>query len=73
VSSEFALHTLTNTARLEQLIEANTALTKTISELATQIHAHVCPWTSSTARWPGETGGTSWRLAWLGVAERAGR
>lgn len=42
VSSEVALHTLTNTARLEELIEANTALTTTISELAKEIHSHVC-------------------------------
>jgi hypothetical protein len=43
VSSEVALHTLTNTGRLEQLSEANTALTRTVSALATQIHAHACP------------------------------
>jgi uncharacterized membrane protein len=42
ISSEVALHTLRNTARLEELIEANTALTATVSDLATQIHAHVC-------------------------------
>jgi hypothetical protein len=42
ISSEVALHTLRNTARLEGLIEANTALTATVSDLATQIHAHVC-------------------------------
>jgi uncharacterized membrane protein len=42
ISSEVALHTLRNTPRLEELIEANTALTATVSELATQIHAHVC-------------------------------
>jgi uncharacterized membrane protein len=42
VSSEVAIHTLANTARLEELITANTALTSTIAELAAQIHAHVC-------------------------------
>jgi uncharacterized membrane protein len=42
ISSEVALHTLANTTRLEELIEANTALTETVSALATQIHAHVC-------------------------------
>lgn len=42
ISSEVALHTLGNTARLQELIEANTSLTLTVSELATQIHAHVC-------------------------------
>ncbi len=42
ISSEVALHTLENTARLQELIEANTALTETVSQLATQIHAHIC-------------------------------
>jgi uncharacterized membrane protein len=42
ISSEVALHTLSNTARLEELIKTNTALTTTVSNLATQIHAHVC-------------------------------
>jgi uncharacterized membrane protein len=42
ISSEVALHTLRNTARLEELIEANTALTATVSDLAKQIHAHLC-------------------------------
>lgn len=42
ISSEVALHTLANTAKLQELVEANTALTTTISNLATQIHAHVC-------------------------------
>jgi uncharacterized membrane protein len=42
ISSEVAIHTLTNTATLQGLIEANTALTTTVSELAQQIHAHVC-------------------------------
>jgi uncharacterized membrane protein len=42
ISSEVALHTLANTARLQQLIEANTALTTTVSQLATQIHDHIC-------------------------------
>ncbi len=42
ISSEVATHTLSNTAKLQELIEANTALTQTVSDLATQIHAHVC-------------------------------
>jgi len=42
MSSEVALHTLANTARLQELIEADTALTATVSRLATQIHDHVC-------------------------------
>jgi len=41
ISSEVALHTLTNTAKLQELIEANTALTATVAELATQIHERV--------------------------------
>ncbi|MCW2857478.1 MAG: hypothetical protein JWR52_3093 [Marmoricola sp.] len=42
ISSEVAMHTLENTARLQELIEANTELTETVSKLAVQIHAHVC-------------------------------
>jgi uncharacterized membrane protein len=42
ISAEVALHTLANTARLEELIQANTALTQKVSDLATEIHAHVC-------------------------------
>lgn len=42
ISSEVAIHTLSNTTKLQELIEANTALTKTVSDLATQIHAHIC-------------------------------
>lgn len=42
ISSEVALHTLKNTAELQALIEANTALTETVSRLSTEIHAHVC-------------------------------
>lgn len=42
VSSEVALHTLANTARLQELIEANTALTTTVAQLAQRIHDHVC-------------------------------
>jgi uncharacterized membrane protein len=42
ISSEVAQHTLANTAKLQQLIEANTALTQTVSTLATQIRDHVC-------------------------------
>jgi hypothetical protein len=38
----FSLHTLANTAHLEALIEANTALTTTVSHLAQEIHQHVC-------------------------------
>ncbi len=50
VSSEVAVHTLENTARLKELIEANTALTETVSKLATQIHAHVCGDDGATGR-----------------------
>ena len=42
ISSQVALHTLDNTARLQELIEANTALTEVVSQLATQIHAQIC-------------------------------
>jgi len=42
ISSEVAVHTLNNTRKLQELIEANTELTKTVSELSIQIHAHVC-------------------------------
>jgi uncharacterized membrane protein len=42
ISSEVAIHTLDNTTKLQELIEANTALTVTVSKLATQIHAHIC-------------------------------
>ncbi|MDQ2838704.1 MAG: DUF1003 domain-containing protein [Actinomycetota bacterium] len=49
ISSEVALHTLNNTGQLRQLIEANTALTKTVSNLATQIHDHICGPTATTS------------------------
>lgn len=42
ISSEVAIHTLENTKQLQELIEANTALTTTVAELAKQIHEHVC-------------------------------
>ena len=42
ISGEVALHTLGNTARLQELIEANTVLTEAVSQLATQIHAQIC-------------------------------
>lgn len=42
ISSEVAIHTLANTAQLQRLIEANTALTQQVSELTTQIHDQVC-------------------------------
>jgi uncharacterized membrane protein len=42
ISSEVALHTLSNTSKLQELIEANTALTATVSTLAIQIHEHIC-------------------------------
>jgi uncharacterized membrane protein len=42
ISSEVALHTLANTTKLQELIEANTALTTNVSTLAVQIHSHVC-------------------------------
>ena len=41
ITSEVALHTLANTARLEQLIQANTALTEQVSTLTAQIHRRV--------------------------------
>ena len=41
ISSEVAVHTLNNTRRLQELIEANTALTRSVSELSVQIYAHV--------------------------------
>lgn len=43
VSSEVAVHTLSNTATLQEMIEANTALTEAVAELASEIHQHVCP------------------------------
>jgi hypothetical protein len=42
ISSEVAVHTLPNTARLQDMIEANTQLTETVAKLATEIHHHVC-------------------------------
>lgn len=42
ISSEVAVHTLENTQKLRELIEANTALTTTVSILAKQIHTHIC-------------------------------
>lgn len=42
VNSEVAVHTLTNTDQLRQLIEANTALTETVARLSTEMHAHIC-------------------------------
>jgi uncharacterized membrane protein len=42
ISSEVAIHTLENTARLRELIEANTALTETVANLSIQIHEQVC-------------------------------
>jgi uncharacterized membrane protein len=41
ISSEVAVHTLNNTRKLEELIEANTELTKNVWELSMQIQAHV--------------------------------
>ncbi|OZF09446.1 hypothetical protein CH300_01945 [Rhodococcus sp. 15-1154-1] len=43
VSSEVAVHTLSNTATLREMIEANTALTEAVEGLASEIHEHVCP------------------------------
>jgi uncharacterized membrane protein len=40
-SSEVAMHTLDNTTRLKQLIEANTNLTQQISDLTAKIHQHM--------------------------------
>ncbi|MCW2523486.1 MAG: hypothetical protein JWO63_1821 [Frankiales bacterium] len=42
VSSEVALHTLDNTAKLTDLLEQNTALTRQMAKLTDAIHAHVC-------------------------------
>jgi uncharacterized membrane protein len=42
ISSEVAVHTLANTTRLQEMIEANTQLTATVAKLATEIHRHVC-------------------------------
>ena len=42
ISSEVALHTLKNTTKLQELIEANTVLTETVSRLSIQIHEHIC-------------------------------
>jgi uncharacterized membrane protein len=41
INSEVALHTLANTARLEELIQANTALTEQVSTLTAEIHDRV--------------------------------
>jgi len=49
ITSEVALHTLANTAQLRELIEANTELTRTVSRLAIEIHAHVCVEGTGTA------------------------
>lgn len=43
ISSEVALHTLANTAKLQDLIEANTVLTETVAQLASEMHEHICP------------------------------
>lgn len=43
ISSEVAVHTLSNTATLQAMIEANTILTEAVAELASEIHQHVCP------------------------------
>lgn len=48
ISSEVARHTLNHTAQLRQLIEANTALTTTVPELATETHDHICGPTATT-------------------------
>lgn len=50
ISSEVALHTLKNTSTLRELIEANTALTETVSQLSTQIHQHICGDAAPTSR-----------------------
>lgn len=42
ISSEVAVHTLSNTAKLQELIEANTALTGTVAQLASEMHEHIC-------------------------------
>ncbi|QII07982.1 DUF1003 domain-containing protein [Rhodococcoides fascians A25f] len=43
VSSEVAVHTLSNTTLLQDMIEANTVLTESVARLAEEIHTHVCP------------------------------
>jgi uncharacterized membrane protein len=43
VSSEVAVHTLSNTALLQDMIQANTVLTESVAQLAAEIHEHVCP------------------------------
>lgn len=43
VSSEVAVHTLSNTALLQDMIEANTVLIESVEQLAAEIHTHVCP------------------------------
>src|ERR1700712_5488537 len=51
ISSEVAVHTLNNTRKLQELIEANTELTRNVSELSIQIHAHVCGSCDDTPSW----------------------
>jgi uncharacterized membrane protein len=41
ISSEVAVHTLNNTRKLQELIEANTELTKSVWELSNKINAHI--------------------------------
>nr|WP_218917490.1 DUF1003 domain-containing protein [Luteipulveratus mongoliensis] len=41
ISSEVALHTLANTARLQQLIQTNTDLTLRVSQLSAEIRDHI--------------------------------
>ncbi|MFY2788826.1 hypothetical protein [Rhodococcus sp. MALMAid1271] len=43
VSSEVAVHTLSNTALLQDMIETNTVLIESVEQLAAEIHMHVCP------------------------------
>ena len=40
-SSEVAMHTLDNTTKLKQLIEANTTLTQQVQDLTAKIHEHM--------------------------------
>jgi uncharacterized membrane protein len=41
VSGQVALHTFSNTDKVSELLEANTALTEQVADLAEQIHAHI--------------------------------
>jgi uncharacterized membrane protein len=42
ISSELAIHTFDNTKGIQELLQQNTELTKTIEDLATKIHDQIC-------------------------------